>query len=142
MPIPAPSPLPAGGKDVASFVAGINLAVFKNTKNMDGALKFVKFMTSAEEQKILNKTSPPCRRSRAARSTSPTDAGEAKAFADVLATTAAPLPQVPGESPFETLVGTAVKDLFADAAAGKAVTDADIKAALQEAQQQMAGGRQ
>ncbi len=38
------------------MVAGINMAVFKHTKNQDGALKFVKFMTSDAEQKILNKT--------------------------------------------------------------------------------------
>ena len=41
------SPAPrAPGANVNSMVAGINLAVFKNTKNLDGALKFVKFMTS------------------------------------------------------------------------------------------------
>ena len=53
--IPAPEPLPAGGKDVASFVAGINLSVFQNTKNKDAALKLVKFLTSPEEQAILDK---------------------------------------------------------------------------------------
>ena len=41
-----PGARPAGGKKVASFVAGINMSVFKNTKNKDAALKFVKFMTS------------------------------------------------------------------------------------------------
>jgi len=48
--IPAPSPLPAGGKDVASHVAGINISIFKNTKNQAAALQFVKFMTSPAEQ--------------------------------------------------------------------------------------------
>ncbi|MEK8105573.1 extracellular solute-binding protein [Micromonospora sp. M12] len=47
---------PAGGKKVNSMVAGINMAVFKHTKNKDGALSFVKFMTSDEEQTLLNKT--------------------------------------------------------------------------------------
>lgn len=37
------------------MVAGINIAVFKNTDNREGALEFVKFMTGDEEQKILNK---------------------------------------------------------------------------------------
>lgn len=32
------------------------MAVFKNTKNIDGAKKFVKFMTSDAEQKLLNQT--------------------------------------------------------------------------------------
>ncbi|MFE3114309.1 ABC transporter substrate-binding protein, partial [Kitasatospora indigofera] len=55
----APLPIPAGAtgdKAIKSMVAGINLAVFKNTKNLDGSLQFVKFMTSNEEQKTLNST--------------------------------------------------------------------------------------
>ena len=50
------------------MVAGINMAVFKNTKNIDGAMKFVKFMTSDAEQKLLNKTygSHPAGQGRAA----------------------------------------------------------------------------
>ena len=48
-------PAPQGGQQVASFMAGINLSIFKNTKNTDGALKFVKFMTSKEQQKTLDK---------------------------------------------------------------------------------------
>ena len=94
--IPAPSPLPAGTKDIASFVAGINLSIFKNTKNKDAALKFVKFMTSDEEQAILDKpfTALPVVKGGTVNFT--TDAGEAKAFADVLATKAEPLPLVPG----------------------------------------------
>src|ERR1019366_6715171 len=49
-PVPLPSPMPSGGKTVTSMVAGINMAVFKNTKNMSAALQFVKFMTSTPEQ--------------------------------------------------------------------------------------------
>ena len=41
---------PGGGKKVNSMVAGINMAVFKFTKNKDAALQFVKFMTSDAEQ--------------------------------------------------------------------------------------------
>ena len=47
------------------------------------------------------------------------------------------LPQVALESQFETLIGTAMKELFADAASGKPVTDASIKAKLSQAQQQI-----
>ena len=89
---------PAGGKDIASFVAGINLSVFKNTKNKDAALKLVKFMTSPEEQAILDKPFTALPSSRAAPSTSRRTTEEAKAFADVLATKAEPLPLVPAES--------------------------------------------
>ena len=56
---------------------------------------------------------------------------------EVLAESAAPLPQVPNESQFETLVGTAMKEMFADAAAGRDVTTASVKERLTKAQQQM-----
>jgi multiple sugar transport system substrate-binding protein len=136
--IPAPNPLPPGGKDVASFVAGINLSIFKNTKNKDAALKFVKFMTSPEEQAILDKpyTALPVVKNGTVNFTSKKD--EAKAFAEVLANKSEPLPLVPAESAFETNVGNAVNGLLAQAATGKTVTDADIKAALQQAQDKMA----
>ena len=38
---------------------------------------------------------------------------------------------------FETVVGTAVKELFADAAAGRAIITESVKAKLDKAQQQM-----
>jgi multiple sugar transport system substrate-binding protein len=136
--IPAPSPLPPGGKDVASFVAGINISIFKNTKNKDGALKLVKFLTSPEEQAILDQpfTALPVVKGGTVNFTD--DKAEADAFAQILATKAEPLPLIPAESAFETNVGNAVNGLLAQAATGKAVTDADIKAALQEAQDKMA----
>ena len=116
-------PAPAGGKDIASFVAGINLSVFQNTKNKDAALKLVKFLTSPEEQAILDKpfTALPVVKGGTVNFT--TDPEEAKAFADVLATKAEPLPLIPAESAFETNVGNAVNGLLAQAATGKAVSD-------------------
>jgi multiple sugar transport system substrate-binding protein len=137
VPIPTPSPLPAGGKDIASFVAGINMSIFKNTKNQDGALKFVKFMTSPEEQAILDKpfTALPIVKGGTVNFTD--NKAEADAFAMVLATKAEPLPLIPAESAFETNVGNAVNGLLAQAATGKVVTDADITKAMQEAQDKM-----
>ncbi|MER5708750.1 extracellular solute-binding protein [Streptomyces sp. NPDC042898] len=137
VPAPVPSGKPGADKQTNSMVAGINMAVFKNTKNLDGALKFVKFMTSDEEQVILNKTYgsvPPVK-----------GAQKDPSFADpsldvireTLASSAAALPQVPEESQFETVVGTAVKELFADAAAGRPVTTESVRAKLDKAQQQM-----
>jgi len=140
VPIPTPSPLPAGGKDVASFVAGINLSIFKNTKNQDAALKLVKFLTSVEEQAILDKpfTALPVVKGGTVNFTD--NKAEADAFALVLATKAEPLPLVPSESAFETNVGNAVNGLLAQAATGKDVTTADITKAMQEAQDKMATG--
>jgi multiple sugar transport system substrate-binding protein len=46
---------------------------------------------------------------------------------------------VPQESQFETLIGGVLKDLFADAAAGRPITDEQVKTKLSEAQQRMGG---
>ncbi|MEV5358108.1 sugar ABC transporter substrate-binding protein [Streptomyces sp. NPDC093516] len=136
-PVPVQSGTPGTGRQVNSMVAGINLAVFKNTDNLDGATKFVKFLTSDDEQKILNKaysSIPPVKTAQSdAAFASPANA----VLKDTLAKSAVALPQVADESQFETAVGTAIKDLFADAAAGRAVTTASVKAALEKAQQQM-----
>ncbi|KUH36688.1 MULTISPECIES: ABC transporter substrate-binding protein [Streptomyces] len=136
-PAPVPSGKPGTGKQTNSMVAGINMAVFKNTKNMDGALKFVKFMTSDEEQVVLNKaygSIPPVKTAQQ----DPTFSGPAlTVLRETLSTSATALPQVPEESQFETVVGTAVKELFADAAAGRPVTTESVRAKLEKAQQQM-----
>jgi multiple sugar transport system substrate-binding protein len=133
-----PIPAPQGAKDVASFVAGINLSIFKNTKNKVGALKFVKFMTSKQTQATLDKpfTALPVIKGGTVNFTD--NPAEAKAFVSVLQHRAVPLPLVPAEAAYETNVGNAVNQLVAQAATGKSVSDADIKAALQEAQDKMA----
>ncbi|WP_318200431.1 sugar ABC transporter substrate-binding protein [Streptomyces sp. SCL15-4] len=136
-PVPVISGTPGDGTQVNSPVMGINMAVFKNTDNLDGATRFVKFMTSDEEQKILNKAYsaiPPVKSAQADPAFAAPDTAVLK---DTLATSAAALPQVASESQFETAVGTAVKDLFADAAAGRPVTTGSVEAKLQKAQQQM-----
>ncbi|MFJ3336880.1 ABC transporter substrate-binding protein [Streptomyces sp. NPDC086766] len=136
-PVPVRSGTPGTGTQVNSMVAGINMAVFKNTHNLDGATQFVKFMTSDAEQKILNKaysSIPPVRNAQSDPAfTTPANA----VLKNTLATSAAALPQVADESQFETTVGTAVKELFADAAAGRPVTTQSVKAKLEKAQQQM-----
>ncbi|WP_377270068.1 ABC transporter substrate-binding protein [Peterkaempfera sp. SMS 1(5)a] len=137
--VPVPVPAGASGtkQSTTSMVAGINMAVFKNTKNKDGALQFVKFMTSDTEQTVLNKAYGSIPPVVAAQSDPAFSTPELKTIAGVLRNSAAPLPQVPEESQFETLIGTAVKNLLAEAASGKAVTDDTVKAELTKAQQQM-----
>ncbi|GAA1222861.1 MULTISPECIES: ABC transporter substrate-binding protein [Streptomyces] len=137
-PVPVQSGAPGAGKATNSMVAGINLAVFKNTKNIDGSLKFVKFMTSDAEQKLLCKTYGSIPPVKAAQSDPAFDRPELKVLRETLATSATALPQVSNESQFETSVGTAVKNLFAQAANGKKLSTADVKAELTKAQQQMA----
>ena len=85
---------------VASFVAGINLSIFKNTKNKDAALKFVKFMTSdGRPRPPWTSRTPRCPCSRARRRSFTDNAEEAKTFADIYDTMAKPLPLVPGRGP-------------------------------------------
>jgi multiple sugar transport system substrate-binding protein len=139
----APIPLPApgsGGKQVNGMVAGINLALFNYTKNKDGALKFAKFMTSPEEQQILNKAYGSLPTVQDAYNDPAFQTPTVKAFQQILANTAAPLPQVAEESQFETLVGTAMNQLWADAASGKPITEESVKAKLTQANQQVQAG--
>ncbi|MER6676718.1 sugar ABC transporter substrate-binding protein [Streptomyces sp. NPDC000983] len=136
-PAPVQSGTPGTGTSTNSMVAGINMAVFKNTKNIDGAKKFVKFMTSDEEQKILNTAYGSIPPVKAAQEDPAFNSPALAVLRDTLATSATALPQVPEESQFETVVGTAVKELFADAAAGREVTTESVRAKLEKAQQQM-----
>jgi multiple sugar transport system substrate-binding protein len=136
-PMPLPDPMPAGGKEITSMVAGINLAVFKNTKHMDAALQFVKFMTSTPEQKVLNKTYGSLPSVQDAYADPAFNTPAVQTFKTILSTSAAPLPAVASESQFETLIGTAVKNMLADAASGKNVSDSDISSQLKSAQQQL-----
>ncbi|MGC5330260.1 ABC transporter substrate-binding protein [Micromonospora sp. DT62] len=136
-PVPFPAAPPPGGRKVNNMVAGINLAVFKHTKNTDAALEFVKFMTSDAEQVALNRTYGSLPAVATVADDPAFAAPEQKVLQQTLATTAAPLPQVPDESTFETLVGTAIKELFADAASGRPVTEESVRQKLTRAQQQM-----
>jgi len=140
-PIPLPDNPIAGDRKVTSFVAGINMSVFADTKNRDGALQFVKFMTSAPEQAQLNKTYGSLPTVTDAYSDPAFQAADVKVFQTVLSSTAEPMPQVPQESQFETLVGTAMKSMFADIASGKSVDAASIKSSLTDADQQIAAGK-
>jgi multiple sugar transport system substrate-binding protein len=136
-PIPVQSGTPGQGNNVDSMVAGINIAIFKNTHNLTAAEKFVNFMTSGTTQLYLSSkygSIPPI---SSALSNSQFSGPELSVLKTVLSTSAAPLPQVPGEGQFETLVGAAMKNLFADAASGNPVSLATVQQQLSNAQQQM-----
>lgn len=128
-------PAPEGAKDVASHVAGINLSVFKNTKNKDGALKFVKFMTSEATQAELDKPFAALPVLAGVTPTFTDDAELAKTFSDIYANKSKPLPLVPAEDQFESTVGKAMNQMFATIASGGTVSKEDVKSALTTAQQ-------
>ncbi|QXG75223.1 extracellular solute-binding protein [Modestobacter sp. L9-4] len=135
----APIPAPTGAEDVASIVAGINLAVFDSTDHKQQALDFVKFMTSTPTQISLNKTygSLPAVQEAYTDPAFQTEAVET--FKGILDDKAVPMPAVAEESQFETLVGTAVKNMLAQAASGTVVTEQAISEQLDAAQQQLGG---
>jgi multiple sugar transport system substrate-binding protein len=135
-PIPVQSGTPGQGANVDSMVAGINIAIYKNTKHLADAEKFVEFMTSQPTQMTLNTeygSLPPI---SSALSNSAFATPELSVIRSVLNTSAVAMPQVPAESQFETLVGTAVKNLFADAVNGPVSTQT-VEQALASAQAQM-----
>ncbi|WP_405061850.1 sugar ABC transporter substrate-binding protein [Kribbella sp. NBC_01505] len=135
-----PFPSPAGGEQVASHVAGINLSVFKNTKHKDAALKFVKYMTDATTQTTLGKPFSSLPVLKDAKPVFTTDATEAATFQDIYNTKSKPLPLVPAEDQFESTVGKAMNGLFAKIATGGTVSADDVKAALKTAEDQVAAG--
>ncbi len=133
-------PSPAGGQPVASHVAGINLSIFKNTKNKDAALKFVNYMTAADTQKTLDKpfSALPVLKDQTPVFTD--NPAEAKTFQDIYNTKSKPLPLVPAEDQFESSVGKAMNAMFAKIATGSTVSADDVKKALQDAQDQVSAG--
>jgi multiple sugar transport system substrate-binding protein len=138
-PLPLPSPMPAGGKKITSMVAGINIAIFKDSPNLTAAEKFVKFMTSTPEQESLNSTYGSLPTVQAAYTDPAFNTPAVNTFRSILTSTAAPMPAVATESQFETAVGTAIIHLYASAATGKNVTASMIGQALSQAQQQLGG---
>lgn len=133
---PAPA---AGPNKIASFIAGINLSIFKNTKNKAGALKFVKFMTSKATQSTLDKAymSLPVLNGVSPNLPYTVPAGAGDVLENIFSTRSKPLPLFPAEADFETAVGKAMNNLFAKIATGGTVTKADVKTALQTAQDQV-----
>ena len=89
------------------------------------------------EQKILNEAYSSIPPVKGAQSDESFNTPANAVLKDTLAKSAIAAPQVADESQFETAVGTAIKELWADAAAGRPVTTDSVKAALEKAQQQM-----
>lgn len=137
----APMPLldlsVTGDEATMSHVAGINLSVFENSDNKEAALDLVAHLTSDEEQAYLNQEFGALPVVTGAYDDPAFQTEEIAVKQDVLANHAKPMPLVPSEGQMETLVGTAVKDLFARAAQGQEVTEDDVRSALEEANTQL-----
>ncbi|MDS2171301.1 MULTISPECIES: ABC transporter substrate-binding protein [unclassified Nesterenkonia] len=120
-----------------SHVAGINMSVFENSDNIDAAVAFVAHMTSDEEQTYLNQefTGLPVVNDLYEDEAFQSD--EIQLKQQILQDHAQPMPLYPSESQMETVVGTAMRDLLADVAQGREVTEDDVRDALTTAESQM-----
>jgi multiple sugar transport system substrate-binding protein len=131
-----PFPAPAGAPtQVASHVAGINMAIMKSTEHKDQALQFVNFMTSGPTQEKLGKPFSSLPVLVDGKATFTTDEEQLKVFTDVYNNRSKPLPLVPVEDQFESTVGQAMNAMFAKIATGGTVSEDDIRSAMQAAQE-------
>lgn len=130
-------PAPAGGKKIASFPAGINMSVFKNTDNKEAALKFVKYMTSKSVQRNLDKKYGALPVLQGVEPNFTSNTAEAKTYQNIYNNMSKPLPLVPAEDQFESTVGKAMNSMFAKIATGGTISTADIRASLKTAQNQV-----
>lgn len=131
--VPLPSPA-ASTTPVASHVAGINIAIMKDSKNQDAALKFVNFMTSKQTQATLDKPYSALPVLVDGEATFTTNQEELQTFTNVYQHLSKPLPLVPNEDQFEMSVGKAMNNMFARIATGSVVTRDDVKRDMQTAQ--------
>ena len=139
-PLPVLDPLPTGGEPAVGYVSGTNTAVFKNASDQDLALAFVKYLTSTEKQLELAKAYGSLFPAVNEALEQPEfQGGQMDVFTEILKNSA-PLPQVPQEGEFETFVGKAVTNLMQQAATTGSVTESDIKAELEAAQQRIKAG--
>jgi multiple sugar transport system substrate-binding protein len=139
-PFPVLDPLPAGGEHAVGYVSGTNTVVFKNAGNQELALDFVKYLTSTEKQVELSQAYGSLFPAVTEALEEPAfQGGQMDVFTEILRNSA-PLPQVPEEGEFETFVGKAVTNLIQKAATTGSVTESDIKAELEAAQQRIKAG--
>lgn len=134
--LPVLSPLPEEGAPVRSFVGGTNLAVLADSDQRDEAVDLVGHLVSDEQQIALNDAFGTLPVVSAAYDDPAFADPDTQLFGDVLAEEAEPLPAVPQEAQLEQVLGGAIAELWAQAATGE-VTDADIAAALADAESRM-----
>jgi multiple sugar transport system substrate-binding protein len=127
-------PTTQGGKNITSGIQGINLSIFKNSKNQKADLEFIKFMTGAYAQGKIGRPYATIPVVKGVQPNFSSDKDLETVFTKIYDTQSAPYPLVASEGAFEQQVGTAVNGLFATIATGGKVTAADVKKALQTAQ--------
>lgn len=133
--IPVMDPLP--GQPIQSHAAGINISVFNETDDKEGALQLVDHLTSSEEQVYLSQEFQTLPVATEAYENEELQSESMDTFRTILTDHAAPMPLIPEEGQMETVLGESIAGLFADAATGSEITEDDIRAAMEEAETQM-----
>src|SRR5690625_4048196 len=104
--IPMLDPLP--GKPIQSHAAGINISVFDDTENQEGALKLVKHLTSPEEQVYLSQEFQTLPVVTKAYDDEDMQTDSMQTFRTILTEHASPTPLLPEEGQMEPVVGEAI----------------------------------
>ncbi|KIH99760.1 ABC transporter substrate-binding protein [Streptomonospora alba] len=133
--IPMMDPLP--GEPIQSHAAGINISVFNDTDDKEAALQLVEHLTSPEEQVYLSQEFQTLPVATEAYDNEELQSESMDTFRTILTDHAAPMPLIPEEGQMETVLGESIAGLFADAATGSEITEADVRKAMEEAETQM-----
>lgn len=133
--VPMFDPLP--GEPIQSHAAGINISVFEDTDNREGALQLVNHLTSPEEQVYLSQEFQTLPVSTESYDSEELQSESMETFRTILAEHSAPMPLIPEEGQMETVLGEAIGGLFAEVATGGEVTEDDVRQAMEEAETQM-----
>lgn len=128
--IPVPDPLPAGGKPVMSHLAGLNLVVFKDAPNREGALVVTKCLLGQTAQVTQAKGNIGLPVTKAGLEDPYFQSESMAAYGKILANAAA-TPIEPTASLLLNGVGDALVRLFQDTAATKSIDQAAVEQALQ-----------
>lgn len=129
---------PAIGKPIQTHIAGVNIGVFAETKQREAALEFVKYLTdeAAQVDYYNDFDLLPVN-----QSTYDSDEVEKtptfEIYADVLANYAETFPLNSKTGQAETLIGDAMKQLFAQAALDGPITEEQARQVLSTANDQL-----
>lgn len=133
--VPMLDPLP--GEPIQSHAAGINISVFDDTDDKEGALRLVEHLTSPEEQVYLSQEFQTLPVATEAYDSEELRSESMETFRTILTEHSAPMPLIPEEGQMETVLGEAIGGLFAQVATGDEVTEADVRQAMEAAETQM-----
>ncbi len=133
--VPLPVKIPVGGAKIMSHIAGENLAIFKNSKHLSEDLAFIKFLTSPAQQEQINKNMYELPVTHAGLNTPYFRKPAESRFGHILAKYAAPMPTEPSSATLFNDVGAATISLLRDDVSAHHITPAQVRSALNSAEQ-------